>query len=97
MIEFKNGTIAKCRTIGSLSYPIGIKNLKENRILYEGGMDFLAAYQPMWAENLEKYFSPVCILGAKNRVNEQCLPYFKDKTQIVTNLVQSDVAIGKCS
>ena len=83
MIEFKNGTTAKCRTFGSPSCPIGLKNLKDNIILCEGGTDFLAAYQLMWAENLEKYFSPVCILGANNRINEQCLPYFKDKNILV--------------
>lgn len=79
MIEFENGTTAKCRTFGSPSCPIGLKSLKDNIILCEGGTDFLAAYQLMLTENLEKFFSPVCILGANNRINEQCLPYFKDK------------------
>ena len=83
MIEFENGTTAKCRTFGSSSCPIGLKNLKENIILCEGGTDFLAAYQLILAENLENYFSPVCILGASNRINEQCLPYFKDKNILV--------------
>jgi len=83
MIEFENGTTAKCRTFGSPSCPIGIKNLKENISLCEGGTDFLAAYQLMLAENLEKYFSPVCILGANNHINEQCLSYFKDKNILV--------------
>jgi|GEM_PF-1610147 len=83
MIEFENGTTAKCRTFGSPSCPIGLKNLKDNIILCEGGTDFLAAYQLILAENLEKCFSPVCILGASNRINEQCLPYFKDKNILV--------------
>jgi DNA primase len=83
MIEFEDGTTAKCRTFGSPSCPIGLKNLKDNIILCEGGTDFLAAYQLILAENLEKCFSPVCILGANNRINEQCLPYFKDKNILV--------------
>lgn len=83
MIKFKDGTTAKCRTIGRASYPIGLKNLKSNIILCEGSTDFLAAYQLIWAENLENYFSPVCILGANNSIDERCLSCFKDKNILV--------------
>ena len=76
-IVLKDGRHVKCRTLGKASIPIGLHgDLKENIILCEGATDLLAAYQQIWGEGVEKYFSPVAMLGASQRIPEFCLERF---------------------
>lgn len=59
---------------GWAAWPLGIAatDLRENIILVEGGPDFIVAHESESA-------SPVCMLGASQRIHEEALPLFTAK------------------
>jgi hypothetical protein len=74
-----DGNVAKSRTLGYPSYPIGLPTEKPIICLVEGSSDLLAAYALVDAEEMEMEVAPVAMLGATNRIHEETLGNFLGK------------------
>lgn len=75
-----NHNIAKARTIGSPSWPIGLPTDKKMIVLVEGSSDLLAAYSLIYFENLSDKVTPVSILGAANTIHQEAIKLFEGKS-----------------
>ncbi|MDR2432182.1 MAG: hypothetical protein LBD34_00270 [Puniceicoccales bacterium] len=76
---FQDQSMAKARTMGSPSWPVGIPTPKEVIMLAEGSSDFLAAYSLAYSEDLGNIAAPVTILGASNVIHPDALKHFQGK------------------
>lgn len=75
------GGVAKSRTLGTASWPIGAANIgrKPAVLLVEGMPDLLAAAQVIMEANRLHEAAPVAMLGAGQHINIHALPHFVGK------------------
>jgi hypothetical protein len=79
MFALKDGRLAKARTIGSPSWPVGMPTDRQVVAIVEGSSDFLAAYSLICADGVEAYIRPAAMLGAANYIHTDALEYFRGK------------------
>jgi hypothetical protein len=76
---FRNHTLAKARTTGSPTCPVGMPTNKPFVELVEGSSDLLAAYALAYVEGMESLIAPVAMLGAANHIHRSAIDCFHGK------------------
>jgi hypothetical protein len=79
MFALKDGRLAKARTIGSPTWPVGMPTDRQAVAIVEGSSDFLAAYSFICADGVEAYIRLAAMLGAANCIHTDALEYFRRK------------------